>query len=81
LTWKNLKRIGEPARSKPNFYSENHFYTLPNSKIRGSVSELFRKDSFDGDDRLRIEPVIKIQVKFSDYVLGKDAALEKALTY
>jgi len=76
-----MTTIGEPARSKPNFYSENHFYTLPNSKIRGSVSELFRKDSFDGDDRLRIEPVIKIQVKFSDYVLGKDAALEKALTY
>ncbi|MBI1342501.1 MAG: hypothetical protein GC171_06175 [Terrimonas sp.] len=71
--------IGETGRSKPNFYSENHFYTLPHSKIRGSVSSLFRKDSFDGDERLRIEPDISVPVRFSDYASGKDAVMEKAL--
>jgi C-terminal processing protease CtpA/Prc len=77
----NVITVGEHGRGKPNHYSENHFFNLPNSKIRCSVSELYRIDSRKDDNRIRIEPMIKVSSTFQDFSTNKDAALETALNY
>jgi Peptidase family S41 len=73
--------IGEHGRGKPNHYSENYFFSLPNSKTRCSVSELYRVDGKKDDTRVRIEPMIKITNSFRDFIANRDAVLEKALLY
>jgi hypothetical protein len=77
----NVITIGEHGRGKPNHYSENHFFTLPNSKIRCSVSELYRVDSHKDDTRIRIEPMVKVLTTFQDFSENRDAVLEAALSY
>jgi hypothetical protein len=73
--------VGEPTGSSPNFVGETNFVTLPYSKIRVSISNLYWENSTAMDHRIWIDPKINIPVRFDDYKHGSDPALDAILRY
>lgn len=67
--------VGEPTGARPNGYQENHWFTLPFSKLRASCATL----------RYRFQPEADMEAVFPDqridpdwrlFTAGEDAALE-----
>lgn len=69
--------VGEPTGSSPNFVGESGgVFQLPYSGIFVNASNLFWQNSYAFDHRNYITPDIYVAQKVSDYVQGRDAALE-----
>lgn len=71
--------IGEPPGEKPNSYSENDEMKLPNSKLVVSYSTRYYK--FLDQDVEAFEPDIRIDPKWEDYKLGRDAVMEWIISH
>jgi hypothetical protein len=71
--------VGEPTGARPNGYQENHWFTLPLSKLRFSCSKLryrFQPDS----ETDAVFPDQRIDPDWRLFSAGKDAALQWILT-
>jgi hypothetical protein len=66
--------VGETIGERPNSYSENDEFTLPNSKIELSYSTRYY-EFLPGQDGL-LEPDKKISMTWADWVAGRDPVLE-----
>ncbi len=77
--WTDALFVGEPSASSPNFVGEESPFTLPWSRISGSLSDLYWQDSDPWDERQWIEPDIPVAVTAADYFSNRDAALEAVL--
>jgi len=71
--------VGLPIGEKPNSYQENDEMTLPESKLVVSYSTRFYKFLPDGAPPI-VSPDVTIEPRWEDYVAGRDAALEWALS-
>ena len=70
--------VGEPTGGSPNHFGEVKTLDLPNSRIQVTYSVKYFK-VMDEDAR-SLMPDIPIGVCFSDYLAGRNAAIETALS-
>jgi len=77
--WTNATFVGEPSSSSPNFVGEENEIVLPNSRIRGSISNRYWQDSDPGDDRPWITPDISVELTAEEYFEGLDPVLDRVL--
>ena len=70
----NAVVVGEPSGSKPNNYSENDEFTLPNSRIEVSYSTRYYK--LQDQDTQALMPDKLIEPSWELYPTGRDPALE-----
>ena len=70
----NAVLVGEPSGSKPNSYSENNEFTLPNSRIEVSFSSRYYK--LQDEDTPSLMPDKLIEPVWELYTAGRDAAME-----
>lgn len=68
--------VGEPTGSSPNFIGESIPYSLPYSKMSGTVSDLYWQRSWPMDDRIWIAPDLPATPSFQAFASGKDPAME-----
>lgn len=73
--------VGEPTGGSPNHFGDAKFATAPQSGIPYIISTLRWQDSPPFDERVWILPDIPAPPTFTDYVKGRDAALEAALAH
>ena len=73
--------VGEPTGSSPNFVGETVRFTLPYSKMTGSISDLYWQSSWPMDYRTWIAPQLYAPPTFAAYKAGRDPALEAILHY
>jgi hypothetical protein len=72
--------VGAPTGENVNFYGDPAEITLPNSRLEAAMSQLWWQDKDPRDKRIATPPSVAVMDSFADYVNGKDAALERALT-
>lgn len=72
--------VGEPTGSSPNFVGEEDEFELPYSKLTVNVSTLAWQSGYPQDRRTWIAPLLYVPPRFSDYRVGRDAALEAILS-
>ncbi|MCI0390056.1 MAG: S41 family peptidase [Acidobacteria bacterium] len=70
----NATLVGEPTGGRPNSYSENEYFFLPNSKLKISYSTKFHK--FQDTDTPALMPDKLIEPTWGNYQAGRDAVLE-----
>lgn len=70
----NATLVGEPSGSKPNSYSENDEFTLPNSRLQVSYSTRYYK--LEDKDTPSLMPDKLIEPVWELYTAGRDAAIE-----
>jgi hypothetical protein len=70
----NAVLVGEPSGSKPNSYSENDEFTLPNSRLEVSYSTRYYK--FQDEDTPSLMPDKLIEPVWELYTEGRDPAME-----
>lgn len=70
---------GEPSSSKPNFVGEENEIIFPWSGASGSISNRYH-ETIPGDQRVWIEPQIKVELSSRDYFSNRDVVLEKVLS-
>lgn len=73
--------VGEPTGSSPNFVGETVYVTLPYSKLKVSISDLYWQTSWPSDHRNWIAPLIHVSPTFAAYRVNRDPALEAILAY
>jgi len=74
--------VGEPTGSKPNFYGEDNEFTLPNSKLTGSISSRYWQGGYTSDDRRTwIAPHLAADLSLVHYRNDTDPALDAIFTY
>ena len=74
--------VGEPTGSKPNFYGEDNHFTLPHSKLSGSISNRFwQGGKTANDNRQWIAPDLPASVSAKQYINNEDPALDVILAY
>jgi hypothetical protein len=71
--------VGEPTGQRPNSYSENRGFTLPNSHLGVSYSTEFHK--LQDADTPGLIPDIVVEPDWASYERGRDTALERILAY
>lgn len=71
--------LGEPPTNRPNFYAENFYTSLPNSKIRLSIATKYYK--FQDDDAPELQLDQFIPRSFEAYQMGKDPTLRWVLEH
>jgi hypothetical protein len=69
---------GEPSSSKPNFVGEENEVILPWSGAICSISNRYH-ESIPGDQRVWIEPALKVELSSKDYFANYDPVLEAVL--
>jgi hypothetical protein len=69
---------GEPSSSKPNFVGEENEVVLPWSGARGSISNRYH-ETIPGDQRIWIEPEVKVELSSGDYFANRDPVLHEVL--
>ncbi len=74
----NAVLVGEPSGSKPNSYSENDEFTLPNSRLEVSYSTRYYK--LQDEDTPALMPDKLIEPVWDLYTSGRDPAMEWILT-
>jgi len=74
----NAILVGEPSGSKPNNYSENDEFTLPNSHIKVSYSTRYYK--LQDQDTPSLLPDKLIEPSWKDYPGGVDRVMEWILS-
>lgn len=73
--------VGRPTGGRPAFYSTERSYTLPYSRLRGSVSARQHIDGFSADDmRPAFFPDYVVWVRSTDMWNGHDPLLETAIS-
>lgn len=70
----NAVIVGEPTGSKPNNYSENDHFTLPNSHLEISYSTRYYK--LQAEDTASLIPDKLIEPVWDTYTAGRDSAME-----
>lgn len=73
--------VGEPTGSGPNFIGESIPYSLPYSKMSGTVSDLYWQRSWPMDDRIWIAPDLPATPSFEAFSIGKDPAMEAIIAF
>jgi hypothetical protein len=74
--------VGEPTGSRPNFYGEDTNFTLPNSRLTGSISSAwFQGGTTSDDQRPFIAPDLPAPLTITDLRSGRDPALEAIRQY
>ncbi|HEY7034911.1 MAG TPA: hypothetical protein VH482_26460 [Thermomicrobiales bacterium] len=73
--------VGEPTGSSPTFVGESVEFTLPYSKVRANVSDLFWQTGWPMDYRRWIAPTIYTPPTFAAYRANRDPAMEAILAY
>jgi hypothetical protein len=73
--------VGEPTGSAPNFVGESILLTLPYSKMRASISDLYWQNSVAMDYRTWIGPQVYTPPTFAAYRAKRDPAFEAILAY
>ena len=81
--WTNTLFVGEPTGSSPNFVGENKLFTLPNSKLRVSVSDRYhqRGASNSTDKRIWIAPHLPAELTAADFRNNVDPVLQAIRSY
>jgi len=77
----NALFAGEPGGGKPNSYSEFTAFTLPNSKMTGSISSLYHEEGGPGDTRDFVPMDIPVALTSADYSANRDPVLDAVLAY
>lgn len=72
--------VGEPSSSRPNFVGEDTFVMLPYSRLRVSISSRYWQDSWPGDERIWIPVEVPVELSSSDWLEGRDPAMEALAT-
>jgi hypothetical protein len=73
--------VGEPTPTGPNFVGESNIITLPYSKLRVSISDLYWQNTWTMDTRTWLAPLLYVPVTFEAYKSKRDPALETILAY
>jgi tetratricopeptide (TPR) repeat protein len=71
--------VGEPTGSSPNAIGETNRFTLPWSKMTGSIANLYWQHSWPMDHRIWIAPELYAPPSFALYRVNRDPALEAIL--
>jgi hypothetical protein len=71
--------VGEPTGSGPNFIGESIPFSLPYSRMSGTVSDLFWQRGWPMDDRVWIAPDLPAPPTLAAVTRGVDPALEAVL--
>lgn len=79
--WTDAVFLGEPSSSCPNFVGETNEFTLPYSRLQGSISNRFWQDSDPFDTRAWIVPDVAVPVTAAAYFGGDDPTLDAAIGY
>lgn len=77
----NVIFAGEPTGSKPNFIGESSMIRLPYSSAMVSCSSRYWQSYFSDDNRKWIAPQISVKYYSSDYLEGKDPALDAIINF
>ncbi len=77
----NALFVGEPTGSSPNFIGETIRFSLPYSKMEGSISDLLWQRSWPMDYRTWIAPQLYAPPSFALYKASRDPAVEAILAY
>lgn len=77
----NALFAGEPGGGKPNSYSERTDFTLPNTKMVGSISSRYHEEGGPGDDREFVPVDIPVEMTSADYFGNRDPVLDAVLAY
>ena len=72
--------VGESSGSRPNFVGESIPFTLPFSKMRVNISDLYWQTSWPMDHRPWISPDIYTPPTFEAYSQNRDLALDAILS-
>ncbi|MFM9874344.1 MAG: hypothetical protein ACKVQS_12870 [Fimbriimonadaceae bacterium] len=67
--------VGEPTGSSPNFIGESIPWSLPYSKMAGTVSDLYWQRSWPMDERIWIAPQLPTPPSFAKFSKGIDPAM------
>jgi tetratricopeptide (TPR) repeat protein len=73
--------VGEPTGSSPNFVGETVAFSLPYSKMEGSISDLYWQRSWPMDHRTWIAPDLPAAPSFEVYKANRDQAMEAIEAY
>jgi hypothetical protein len=73
--------VGEPTPSGPNVIAESNIITLPYSRVRVSISDLYWQGSWPIDRRTWIAPLHFVPPSFEAFKAKRDPALELILAY
>lgn len=73
--------VGEPTPSGPNVIAESNIITLPYSRVRVSISDLYWQGSWPIDRRTWIAPLHFVPPSFEAFKAKRDPALELILNY
>lgn len=68
--------VGEPTGSSPNFIGESIPWSLPYSKMAGTVSDLYWQRSWPMDERIWIAPQFPTPPSIKKFANGIDPAME-----
>ncbi|GAB3427430.1 TPR end-of-group domain-containing protein [Flindersiella endophytica] len=71
--------VGEPTGSRPVFIGETIPFTLPYSKVRVNVSDLYWKSSIPMDQRTWLAPELYTPPTFEAFQANRDPAMEAIL--
>jgi len=77
----NAILVGEPTPTGPNFIGESNIITLPFSKLRVSISDIYWQNTLSTDSRVWLAPMLYVPVTFEAYRSKRDPALETILSY
>lgn len=70
---------GEPTGASPNFVGESIPFTLPYSRLKGTISDLYWQSSWAMDYRTWIAPQLYAPPTFAAYAANRDPALDAIL--
>ncbi|MFN8138720.1 MAG: hypothetical protein U0R49_02860 [Fimbriimonadales bacterium] len=73
--------VGEPTGSSPNFVGETVRFTLPYSKMQGSISDLYWQRSWPMDSRIWIAPDLPAPPTFAAFKANIDPAMDAIREY
>lgn len=73
--------VGEPTGSSPNFVGETIRFSLPHSKMEGSISDLYWQRSWPMDHRNWIAPNLPAAPSFELFRTNRDPAMEAIMAY
>lgn len=73
--------VGEPSGSRPNFVGESIRFSLPYSKMTGTISDLYWQRSWPMDNRMWIAPDLPTPPSFEMLRKNLDPAMEAIRAY
>jgi len=77
----NAILVGEPTPTGPNFIGESNIISLPYSRLRVSISDIYWQNTWTTDTRTWLAPLLYVPVSFDAFRAKRDPALEAILKY